>query len=147
MSDLQFVPDDSLDDRDKLLHFLNTAEAFFGQLVQDGEDHFGPALLPLVQPAWEDVAPQFNEVRRNVESEWGDKLHDAGLAGTQLAFKLGVVGRLHGAYESDGSVKSLARLLEGTANVLDSVVVATRTGEALKEFQQALRLALYDAGN
>jgi len=147
---VKFQAPDAKDDRDRLHHFLDATHAFFDELIQEGKDGHGTALFvpdmaPLIQASWNDLAHQFQEVHRGVESEWGEKLDEAGLTGNQLALKLGVVERLHARYESMGGHNALERVLDAIGNLLDSIVKATRVGEALKEFKEAVKLSIAGA--
>jgi len=145
-----FQAPEAKDDRDRLHHFLDATHAFFDELVREGKDASGtslfvPELTPLIQAAWKDLAHQFQEVHHGVESEWGEKLDEAGLTGSQLALKLGVVERLHDRFTTEGGHKAFERVLDGIGNLLDSIVKATRVGEGLKEFKEAVKLSIADA--
>lgn len=143
----EYADDADLDDRDKLVRFLDDVDDLLSRLAVRGEDVRGNEvvpreILPTVEPAWNAVQPDLEKAQNRVLASDDAELRAHGLTGAQLAFKLTAIEYVWRRYLESGAVQLLQRVLDVIDEVLKSILDAIGISGALDEFKGVLSKVL-----
>ena len=133
------------DARKALISFLYAVHDFLDELVQSNRDLHGrplflEQLLDAMRQAWQEVNQQehFPRVANGIGNLSDEQLHNHGLSGRQLTFKLSVIRFFHGRYLSAGK-GILRKFLNIIDDLLKSVLEAVGAGGAISEIKDFIK--------
>lgn len=134
-------------DTELLVAFLEAVRDLLRQVVRDeGRDHKGNRLLvdELVRPmhdAFRELEEQqhFERLIGGARDLSAEPMHEHGLGGAQLRFKLAAVSFRESLFNELGGVFRFRWLLDTLEGLLDSIIDASGTGGAIKEIKEAIR--------
>lgn len=140
---------ENLEDNEALLHFLEWAQSFLMELVNqggapDGEHLFFEELREPMVIAWETVNLRFRDLQEKVENLEEETLRSHGLNGNELGFKFSTIQFWSGRFLELGSGLVLRRLLKAINTLLNSLLSATLIGTAISEFKDAVMDSVMD---
>ena len=104
-----------------------------------------PEVEALMQAAWEEALPLFQELQQNIQQINNEAVRVHGLSGAQLRFKLAnvewwsqQVNAAAAEYQLTNWIAIIKRLLDSIDTLLDSILAASGTGSALKEMKESI---------
>jgi hypothetical protein len=133
--------------RPSLHAFVIAVRDFLNELVTDNQDPsgqflFAEELLPELRAAWHEIYQEFQRIAEATHQISDAGIHEHGLYGAQLRFKLSVIRFLHRRYTDLGGRGPLRRLLGAINTLLKSILSAIGAGEGIKEIKDYIEHAL-----
>jgi hypothetical protein len=128
-------------DRKLLYEFFMDTHSLLRLLIQEDPGKLVEEdMLPSLRDAWKEYQEYkpLEEVRENIFYVDPRRLFRAGLYGAQLQVKLRTVQKHRKRFEDDKKPGLLRKLLDCVDHLLDSLIAATGTGEAMKELKDIL---------
>ncbi len=138
----KFVFGTGEDDRKRLLHFVDTLQAFLEKVLENGE-YFQPKFRDDYKKSWAELNPHFSALKDALQRADTNTLLAHGLLGTQLNSKLKVVNHfaeeflLYGI-EIIGGHKLLEKFLQIASKLIGNMAATVGAGLAIQSFTDFL---------
>jgi hypothetical protein len=134
------------EDRKRLLNFIDTFQKFINNLIEE-DSYFLAHFQVDYKPVWLELGPHFSALKDGLQRADTSVLLAYGLLGNQLGFKLKVVNYfakeffLYGI-ELIGGHKLLENLFASMGHMLEGMVAAAGTGQAIIGFKNSLQVII-----